>query len=205
MFSILFYSASAHFYKIYAICATPNTTCPLLLGSVQSRYIQNSELVFLCYPIELPVNAVQQARFSKAAFGRFFLPVLVAESPVVYLDADTLANRDIFPFSELPFNSSLYFYAALCYNIASSTVQKMLMQLKFDRMFYYNSGVLLFNTKTLRLLNFTQITVQTFISNVNGYPFVDQDVLNSLYGRSHVRLFPNFRYQCQPDRRTLNS
>jgi lipopolysaccharide biosynthesis glycosyltransferase len=202
MFSILLHSALTHFYKIYAICVTPNTTCPSLLSVVQFRYRSNSELVFVCFPVDLPLDREQETRFSKAALGRFFLPSLVPESPVLYLDADTLANRDIFPFFELPFNSSIYFYAALCYNLKGLTLQNTLTEMHLDRVFYYNTGVLLLNTHVLRVVNFTGKTVEAFIARVNHLHHPDQDVMNSLYGRRQVRLFPDFRYHCQPD--TMN-
>jgi lipopolysaccharide biosynthesis glycosyltransferase len=198
MFSILLYSVPTHFYKIYAICVTPNTTCPSLLSTVQLHYLSNSELVFLSFPVDLPLRLDQEQRFSKATLGRFFLPLLVPESPVLYLDVDTLANRDIFPFFELPFSSSVYFYANLCFNLNTRQLQKHLMRMQFDRKFYYNAGVLLLNTHVLRAVNFTRKTVETLIAKVNHLPYPDQDVMNMLFGRSRVRLFPDFRYHCQP-------
>jgi lipopolysaccharide biosynthesis glycosyltransferase len=157
-------------------------------------------IIFQCYVVTLPMAYDRMARFSLATLGRFFVPTIVSEHRVLYLDVDTLANGDVALYSLLPFDSGICYYAALCYNLRDGFLQNYLTQRHFDNDFYYNAGVLYFNVDALRRTNFTESVLREYTTqHAADYSFLDQDVLNRLYGRTRVRLFPDFRYHCQPN------
>jgi lipopolysaccharide biosynthesis glycosyltransferase len=199
IFSIMVASRSDHFYKFYAVSVS-NHTRPAVFSRIQKRYFKNCEIVFLCHPFTLPLSHEHTERYSVATFGKFFIPAIVSEPTVLYLDADVLANGDISLHFSLPLDPTIYFYASLCYNLPSASLQEYLHRRHFDHDFYYNAGLLYFNVDAIRDVSFTEIGLTTWISHANdAFSYPDQDVLNLLYHRDHVRLFPDFRYNCQPD------
>lgn len=97
---------------------------------------------------------------------RCFLPEILSEEKVLWLDVDTLVFK---PIDDL-WNKDIDGFAIMGW---SEPVHQIKRKICFG---YVNAGVLLMNLKFMRKIKATEKMVQ--LLNETFYPFADQDVLN---------------------------
>ncbi|MBR1479609.1 MAG: glycosyltransferase family 8 protein [Alphaproteobacteria bacterium] len=113
---------------------------------------------------------------SKISFARLLIPtVLPNVDKAIYLDSDLIVRTDIAKLYEIDISD--YYFAA---------VEDAGWRYHSKRMYgketsYYNSGVLLINSKELRRDEYPGKLKKTIFQNKTKYELGDQDVLNDVF------------------------
>ena len=122
---------------------------------------------------------------SLSACSRFFIPQLdFPYEKGVYLDCDIVVNGDIKELFDIDLGDN---YAAALDDFVSSKYAA-----KFGSTRYFNSGVLLLNISKIRKDNLTEILVGKLNELKHCIRYVDQDILNLVFGKKVLFLPPRF-------------
>lgn len=154
------------------------------LSALAQRY--NAEITFYSFSTDL----YAKGRFSKAMYGRLFIPSLLTLDieKVIYLDCDVLVNRDL---SDL-WCTLLGGNAIAAVPELSSPIKSYLLK-SFQLDDYFNSGVLLLDLIRLREDN-QFIQVLDYIHENESLLYPDQDALNVVFANSWQKLPSKFNY-----------
>lgn len=106
---------------------------------------------------------------SDSTYFRYFIPTLINEDKVLYLDSDLIVNGSLDAIFEL--NLEGCFLAACIDNIAKS----------YHNELNFNAGVLLINNKLWKENNITQIAIELSNQYVNQLRDGDQSILNLIF------------------------
>lgn len=130
---------------------------------------------------------------SVATYYRLFLPDLLSDeiNKVLYLDCDTICVTDI---AEIYHTDIRNYYASAAEDIDGFTHIKRL-NLPLENK-YFNAGVMLFNLKKLRQLNFTELSLTYYKENEHKITMQDQDILNGVLN-GHIKEIP-LRWNINP-------
>ncbi|CED70268.1 lipopolysaccharide biosynthesis protein, glucosyltransferase [Aliivibrio wodanis] len=140
------------------------------------------------YPFSTDLYA--KGRFSKAMYGRLFIPSLLNSDieKVIYLDCDVLVNRDL---SDL-WCTSLDGNMIAATPELSSPIKSYLLK-SFTLHDYFNSGVLLLDLVRLREgKKFTQVL--DYVHENENLLYPDQDALNVIFRNNWQKLPSEFNY-----------
>lgn len=154
------------------------------------------EIVFLetvSLVLEMKKMNMPAYRGSYAANMRLFLPKVLDETidRVLYLDADTIVDRDIQELFALDMNMCPI---GMVMDSLGDSHKLDIGLLKEDR--YFNSGVLLFQMKEWRHQKLTEQIVDHVLHVRSQYPAPDQDLLN-LICKGKIFTLP-IQYNFQP-------
>ena len=131
---------------------------------------------------------------SPAIFGRLMVAEIFPQhDKMLYLDSDIIAFGDVGELwdinlgemlmggmNELPFLSEKMIFNRIRKNGSVGRV-------------YFNSGVLLMNTKMMRIDHFGEACIRELEQNPN-FIFPDQDAINRVIGENYVLLDPKFNF-----------
>ena len=129
--------------------------------------------------------------FTIGALYRLFIPDLISENKIIYLDCDILVNLDIAELWNITLDDN--YLAAVEDHLdhdmrifSFKRLRVILMGCKTKD--YFNSGVLLMNLKKIReRSNFFIEALEWIINNAYLAQFPDQDAMNYMF-RGHVKL-----------------
>ena len=117
--------------------------------------------------------------------SRFFIPQLdFPYGKGIYLDCDVVVNGDIKELFDIDLGEN---YAAAVDDFVSAKHAA-----KFDSLRYFNSGVLLLNINKMRKDNLTEVLVGKLNELKHLIRYIDQDILNLVFGKKVVFLPPRF-------------
>lgn len=141
----------------------------------------------------VPDSLRTPTRYSINALGRFFIPHILRDySKVLYIDCDIIVNKDVAELFHIELGET-YLLAAvrdrglsLLSNISETIRSYLRDKVKLDSAkSYFNSGVLLLNTRQMRREGVTEQLVKA-LDALTPLRFIDQDVLNFVCkGRVH--------------------
>lgn len=117
--------------------------------------------------------------YTEASILRLFLPELLPDvDKIIYLDTDIVVKRDIAELWDI--NIEDYFVAAVRISKLPFVRIKKYQKKGIDTDHYFNSGVIVFNLKKIRLaMNLSDAAMECLRKNPDfGWP--DQDILNLL-------------------------
>ncbi len=172
--SILFNANADEFIKIYVITDgfskenKEKFECVFSLHKKSSVFYvkPNEELLKLC-------PSVDNAWFSIATYYRLFIPEIIPEDRVIYLDCDTIVRSSLFDLYSKDFGDNLL----LGVKDISESGDKERLHLKK----YLNAGVLLFNVSEMKKLNVVEKMFKFLSENRNIIKKHDQDILNCVF------------------------
>lgn len=128
-------------------------------------------------------------RYTVAASYRLLIADLLPQyKKVLYMDCDIIVRNDM---AEL-YNSTIVddYYMAVIYEAVLPHQMDYIKSISCDPMYYFNSGVIVFNLEKLREDNMTDKFLEA--SKVVGLQFPDQDVLNKLCQGKVLGISPVF-------------
>lgn len=143
----------------------------------------NVEVNFYTYSINLPAKG----RYSKAMFGRFFLPDLIKAERILYLDCDIIVSGNL---DEL-FVS--YESDSLLSAVEENSVISGYLKNKFNIERYFNSGVLLIKN-TLETKQKFKRCIQMIINKKIDVDYPDQDIINIVFNKKITNIPVVFNY-----------
>lgn len=129
---------------------------------------------------------------SKAMWYRIWLPDLVPESRVLYLDCDTLVVDDLTPLRSIDLTG--YYLAAADVPLLREGDWRVRLDVP-DGGDYFNSGVLLLNLDAMRADDVSARIAAFGRERAALLKWPDQDALNAVLGHRRLRLHP--RWNCQ--------
>lgn len=118
-----------------------------------------------------------KGRFTPAVYGRLFIPQLINEDKIIYLDVDTLVMSDI---SDLWKTQCKSVMATL--EFESETI--MALKLKYDLKRYFNAGVMLISIKDV----LTEFNHSIEVAKNIELEYLDQDALNIAFNDNFKEL-----------------
>ena len=128
---------------------------------------------------------IKCGHISLSACSRFFIPKLdFPYEKGIYLDCDVVVNGDIKELFDIDLGEN---YAAAVDDFVSAKHAA-----KFDSLRYFNSGVLLLNINKMRKDNLTEVLVGKLNELKHLIRYIDQDILNLVFGKKVVFLPPRF-------------
>lgn len=119
-------------------------------------------------------------RYPYEIFYRLYIPFILNYDKVIYLDCDTIVLKDIALLYNEKIDTSIGCIVDYCYYTGGD--------------YYFNSGVLLINTKVYLKNKVFNKCIQLLKQDKN-YKFPDQDILNIVCKDDHVALNPRYNYQ----------
>ena len=119
---------------------------------------------------------------TEAALLKFYLPELIDEEKILYLDGDILVQRDLLDL----YNENIECYYAGVVIDSGSIYYKHDYVKKVEN--YFNSGVMLLNLKLLRNEQISHILLQTK-KDLKDSSLMDQNVFNIVFDKK-VKLLP---------------
>lgn len=136
--------------------------------------------------------------YSVEIYYRILLPYLTKEERVLWLDADIVVNGDIVELYEQ--NISDKYLAAVVDAVEEcGGREKIKKVMGISNRTYFNSGVLLLNTKKIR----EEIPQNRFFEAIQKYNDIlkcpDQDILNLVLGKKYLLLSIRYNYQHHMD------
>ncbi|HHY0488959.1 TPA: glycosyltransferase family 8 protein [Vibrio parahaemolyticus] len=160
--------------------------------------ICNSFGVLVSY-YDLNIDLPSKGRFSKAMFGRFYIPELIEEDVILYLDCDVVIYDkldELFLLNER--NSSLLVAVE---EDDSPIITTMKNRLKVQK--YFNSGVIIINNNERTKERFYQCI--SFIKSNNAWlTYPDQDAINAVFENEILSVdikynyFRNYKCEAKP-------
>ena len=135
---------------------------------------------------------ISRSPFSIACLYRLLIPEIMDMSKVIYLDADTIVNRDIKNLWDIEIDN--YPLAAFPEIKGGSDPQKIPMCAKklVKDEDYFNSGVLILNLDYMRKIEDLLLTGYRFLSSNPELIYFDQDILNHLFSENYLKLSKDF-------------
>ncbi len=123
---------------------------------------------------------------TRSMYSRFFIPSLIQEPRVLYLDADTLVLKSL----ENLFNTSLEsFPTGAVIDQSLGTMGKQRIVGVFSSLPAFNSGVLLMDTLRWKAYKIGETALRWLLEDPSSYPSIgDQAVLNHVHWGSFVPL-----------------
>ena len=121
-------------------------------------------------------------------YYRLMIPELVEATKVLYLDCDILVRKDISPLFEIDLDDKL------CAAVVNPFHDAGRLGLSSEEV-YFNSGVLLINTKEWKNHNVKQQVLDYMRENSHLLQMPDQDALNVVMRHNWVEIDPT--YNCQ--------
>ena len=179
MLSILENASKDYFYKFYAL---HDGICKKKIKEFDEFNTENSSIEFIDVKHGFRIinkNLCIRDNWTETIYYRFLIPTLLSEyDKVIYIDGDTVAVRDIAKLYEIDLEDNLV-GAVVDETVSNFDIfrEYVLRYLNVPHKEYFNSGVLLFNSKLCREQNF----LEQFIDMQNRVAFEvapDQDFLN---------------------------
>lgn len=126
-----------------------------------------------------PVNP--HSHFKKSNYYRLRMASFIPnEDKIIYLDSDVLVLSSLKPLYNTDIND---YYIAACIALTSETNKKRLQMA--DHLHYFNSGVMLINTRKWREENLEGVFFRHIAASPSErFLFVDQDVLNDVCAKN---------------------
>ncbi|MCG7657334.1 glycosyltransferase family 8 protein [Wielerella bovis] len=125
---------------------------------------------------------------SAATFYRYFIPELIKEDKVLYLDCDLVVNGNL-----------RHFYQVDMGDVAVVAAKDEIAEFFYGD-FHFNAGVLLINNRVWRAANVCQRAFEIHEQYGNALRDADQSVLNILFQNSWLRVSREFNYLVGWDR-----
>lgn len=175
----------------------------MLLETDNIYAIPELQKVIEKYPVELKIinfnnvfddivkngNNNRNTKFSNFTFARLFLPSIVEEDKVLYMDTDTIVLNDI---SELWNINIDNYYVAGCKDYKIFDVEQYKNREHLFNYKYINAGILLMNLKELRKNDIQKKFFESM--NEKKYPLLDQDVINIICGDKKLYISNKYNY-----------
>ncbi|MBR3662013.1 MAG: glycosyltransferase family 8 protein [Alphaproteobacteria bacterium] len=124
---------------------------------------------------------------SKAALFKFFLPSMIKEDKVLYLDGDIIVGAEL---DDLYGCNIQRYYAAVVKDMAGMIAGH---HEKMNHESYFNSGVMLLNLKKMRQENTADKLLKAKKEDVWKH-FMDQDTLNLVFAEKVKYLSPKYNF-----------
>lgn len=137
-----------------------------------------------------------EKHISDAMFDRLFIHEIVPEiDKAIYLDADTIVNGDLSELYDIDLGTSSlgaviepgFDYKIEEYGYTATRLAHLDIESH-----YFNSGVLLLNLPKLRQIDLVKRCQETYVKYKNHLIWLDQDMLNILFGAETCYLPPKF-------------
>ena len=127
---------------------------------------------------------------SATAMYKFHIPQILKEiDKVIYLDGDIIVNSDLYELYSIDLSNK---YVGVVKDICGAIKRHYRSFIK-NKIFYFNSGVMLMNLKEMRTNNITEKLIDY---RINGYnELMDQDALNYVLKDNKLEL--PFKYNTQ--------
>jgi len=127
---------------------------------------------------------------TNSAFLKFDIPFILKDyEKVIYLDVDIIVQHDL---SELYDTDLKNTYAGVVEDFTIIKFKKRNKELGLKH--YFNSGVLLLNTKKIREEKLNEKMLEIYIQNGENFYCHDQDVLNIAFNDNITILHPKFNW-----------
>lgn len=123
---------------------------------------------------DLPLN---RKYISIATYYRLLLPEILNNNieKIIYLDSDIIVNQDISKLWDINIEN---YYALVVEDEGSlHQIQRLKLPLMNN---YFNAGVIVFNIKKLKSIDFQKLWKQYYIENEDLIKLQDQDILNGV-------------------------
>lgn len=141
-------------------------------------------------------NNVDKSLYFYVGLRRLLIPYLLTNCDrVLYLDCDLVINKSVAPLFSANLGKCLIGCAP---DLGFDKEYISSFEAKYDIKNYFNSGVILFDCKAIRTLNNYQ-SLLSLISGGNKYRYLDQDILNILYGGKIKDITLNNNFQITPN------
>lgn len=140
---------------------------------------------------EFKINK-ENFKVTTTAIFKFNIPLILSElDKVLYIDGDTIIQKDLLGFYNIELNS---YYAGVIKDLRPMYFYKpsIFERLNIQHKSYFNSGVMLLNLKKMRI---DKITEKLFNYRKNGINyFMDQDSFNVVFNENvkYIEPFYNF-------------
>ncbi|MBQ8535014.1 MAG: glycosyltransferase family 8 protein [Bacilli bacterium] len=176
--SIFNNSCRKNIYKIY-----------VFYSRLSKKHINNLEsmsklnIKVKCIDVSKYINyddLYEVERYPYEIFFRLYIPFILDYDKVIYLDCDTIVLDDISLLYKEKINTSLGCVADYCFYTGGD--------------YYFNSGVLLFNSKIYRKNKILDKCIN-LLKEDKSFKFPDQDILNIICCDDHTELHPKYNYQ----------
>jgi len=161
-------------------------------NKIKSITSERADVKIYFLPIESSLNEHQLpeiGHLKKMAYARLFVPNIIDRERILYLDSDMIIRTDLADLFATNLDNMLL--AA----VAEPKAGELIKQRGSNLTEYYNSGLLLFNTRLWRQENLTQKCLDFIKSYPEKIKLADQDALNYLGQGRIVRLNQNFNYE----------
>ncbi len=138
---------------------------------------------------------IKKAYFSVAAIYRLFIPQLISADieKIIYLDSDIIVNLDINELWQIELGDNIFGVIPESFNGINTLERFDLCReglIKADD--YFNSGVLLINTRLFRDMQSHLMDGIKFIAAHEQYKSFDQDILNYCFAARAMKLPAKF-------------
>lgn len=119
---------------------------------------------------------------SDSTYFRYFIPELINEDKVLYLDCDVIVNGSLTPIFKIDLKG--YFLAACLDSIAKN----------YNEEINFNAGVLLINNRLWKKHDIANAAIELSNQYVNQLPDGDQSILNMIFKDKWLRLNQTVNY-----------
>ncbi len=133
---------------------------------------------------------VNQTGLTLTSYARFFVPQLISEDKIIYLDCDVFVRKSLAPLFNIDISN--YFMAgSLDFGIKK---QYLLSKFKDETLpfNYLNSGVLLINNKKWKEENIADSLLKYAAENSKHLKYSDQDCLNHILYPKTLKVSPTW-------------
>lgn len=154
-----------------------------LIGSYKKYfvYINNSDWSYS--------NLKTTKQFSKAIYYRLSIPYLIDEDLVLYLDSDVVVNGSLSSLFSVDLEKNVL---GAVEDIGDIDYKSLNIDCELG---YFNSGVMLINTKEWKLNNITQKALLLLENKEINFSYPDQDALNIILVNRWKKLNPIYNQQ----------
>ena len=145
-------------------------------------------------------EALENKKLSIEAYFRLFSIPYIQEERILWLDSDTIVQKDLKEFYHQSFNEKFLVACDSCDIEWSDALKFSLTDCTKKRLHYFNSGVLLMNLNLLRCLDFFKfeggnLLKKLIISFYKDIEWFDQGILNLLF-RFNTKYEDPLKYNC---------
>ena len=156
--------------KIYLICNSISDATQNQIRQIIEEF--KREIVFINKD-KIDTSFIKQSDYSYSGYYRLFASEIIKEDKILYLDCDTIVLDSLKSLWEI--NLDGYILAGVRDTVEDFNASSVGVR---DNSKYVNAGVMLFNLKEMREINFTKQVIDCFQLYRGYVPHHDQGVIN---------------------------
>lgn len=175
-------------YKIHIIGVSINEENKKIFDEFISKNINDKIYIEILYFKQHYNFDNSHTYLTSAAIFKFDIANILSDyDKVLYIDCDTIVLKDLTEVFSININE---YYAAVVKDYIGSEIQHL--QLSLGTKHYFNSGVMLLNTKILRENNIKELLLD--YRNKNNDELMDQNTLNAIFNDKVKFIKPKYNY-----------